>query len=79
MILETTWPAGPHRRFAADAFAANLGQPIRVVDTTGPNPVTRQGTLLSADVAPDGREVILRVDVDLPIDIPLRLFDAEQP
>ena len=61
-------PAGPHTRYAPDAFAGQIGKPITVNHPDG-RPAT--GTLVDAQVGSGGTEALLTIEWEDPLDVPL--------
>lgn len=59
MRLSVVQKADEHERFARDAFDSQIGKTIQV--SLGSQ--TRSGTLVAAEVRPDGRSVALTVEV----------------
>ena len=60
-------PAGPHTRYAPDAFAGQIGKPITVNHPDG-RPAT--GTLVDAQVGSGGTEALLTIEWEDPLDVP---------
>ena len=53
------WPAGPHQKFAHDAFIGQIGKTVPFTSSAGET----TGVILAAEVSADGSEVQLTLDV----------------